>query len=98
MNFLEPIKFKSCAEFLSEFGELTEASQVEKLHKKLGPYLLRFLFIFNSPFNLKRRVKEGVETSIPQKEETLIELELTLVQKQYYRFYISILISNKEGL
>lgn len=72
MNFLEPDKFDSCNDFLEEFGDLTQSLQVDNLHKKLGPYLLR-------------RVKEGVEASIPQKEETLIELELTLVQKQYYR-------------
>ena len=36
-----------------------------------------------------------METSIPQKEETLIELELTVVQKQYYR---AVLERNKEFL
>jgi len=35
--------------------------------------------------HLLRRVKEDVEKSIPRKEETIIEVELTLVQKQYYR-------------
>ena len=57
-------------------------SQVERLHKKLGPYLLR-------------RMKEDVETSIPNKEETLVEIELTATQKTYYK---AILERNKEFL
>ncbi len=72
MNFLEPEKFNDVDIFLQEFGDLKEADQVEKLHKRLGPYLLR-------------RTKEDVDSSIPIKEETIIELELTLVQKTYYR-------------
>ncbi len=72
MNFLEPEKFNDVDVFLQEFGDLKETDQVEKLHKRLGPYLLR-------------RTKEDVDSSIPIKEETIIELELTLVQKTYYR-------------
>ncbi len=36
------------------------------------------------PF-LLRRLKSDVETKIPPKEETVIDVELTGVQKQYYR-------------
>ena len=36
------------------------------------------------PF-LLRRLKSDVETKIPPKEETVIDVELTAVQKQYYR-------------
>lgn len=32
-----------------------------------------------------RRIKEDVAKSIPKKEETIIDVELTSVQKQYYR-------------
>ena len=32
-----------------------------------------------------RRLKEDVEKSIPVKEETIIEVELTNIQKRYYR-------------
>ena len=32
-----------------------------------------------------RRVKEDVEKSIPPKEETIIDVELTTLQKKYYR-------------
>jgi SNF2 family DNA or RNA helicase len=34
---------------------------------------------------LLRRVKEDVEKSLPPKEETIIEVALTSVQKQFYR-------------
>lgn len=47
-------------------------AQVERLQRILGPYLIR-------------RVKEDVETSIPPKEETIIDVELTTLQKKYYR-------------
>jgi SNF2 family DNA or RNA helicase len=32
-----------------------------------------------------RRIKEEVEKSIAPKEETIIEVELTQLQKKYYR-------------
>jgi SNF2 family DNA or RNA helicase len=49
-----------------------QQEQVGKLHELLKPHLLR-------------RLKEDVEKSIPPKEETIIEVELTSIQKQYYR-------------
>ena len=48
------------------------ACQVENLKKLMEPFLLR-------------RLKSDVETKIPPKEETVIDVELTAVQKQYYR-------------
>ncbi|TYZ64026.1 hypothetical protein PybrP1_003545 [[Pythium] brassicae (nom. inval.)] len=64
--------FPSVRDFLDKFGDLHDAEQVAELHKMLKPYLLR-------------RVKEDVEKSLPPKEETIIEVELTPVQKQWYR-------------
>jgi len=72
LNFLEPDEFDDLESFNEEFGDLRTQTQVEKLQQMLAPHLLR-------------RVKEDVEKSIPRKEETIIEVELTLVQKQYYR-------------
>jgi chromodomain-helicase-DNA-binding protein 7 len=72
LNFIEPEVFYSSEEFLSRFGNLTESKQVEELQKEIRPYVLR-------------RMKESVEKSIPQKEETIIDIELTTLQKQYYR-------------
>ena len=72
LNFLDPEKFNSLDEFSEKFGNLTETKQVEDLHTILHPYLLR-------------RMKEDVEKSIAPKEETIIEVELTTIQKKYYR-------------
>ncbi|TMW56968.1 hypothetical protein Poli38472_002893 [Pythium oligandrum] len=72
LNFIEPEKFPSQQEFYDEYGELNTAEQVARLHEQLRPYMLR-------------RVKEDVEKSIPPKEETIIDVELTTLQKKYYR-------------
>ncbi|CAH0475327.1 unnamed protein product [Peronospora belbahrii] len=72
LNFLDGKSFPSVTDFLAKFGDLHEAQQVADLHKMLKPYLLR-------------RVKEDVEKSLPPKEETIVEVELTPVQKQWYR-------------
>ncbi|KAI9989363.1 hypothetical protein PInf_019641 [Phytophthora infestans] len=72
LNFLDAKSFPSVSDFLAKFGDLHEAQQVADLHKMLKPYLLR-------------RVKEDVEKSLPPKEETIVEVELTPVQKQWYR-------------
>ena len=58
--------------FLEKFERVTKSDQVQKLHGLLRPYLLR-------------RVKEDVAKSLPPKEETIIEVELTVDQKKYYR-------------
>ncbi|RLN47960.1 hypothetical protein BBJ28_00001686 [Nothophytophthora sp. Chile5] len=72
LNFIEPDKFPSQQEFYDEFGDLSTAEQVAQLHEQLRPYMLR-------------RVKEDVEKSIPPKEETIVDVELTTLQKKYYR-------------
>ena len=51
---------------------LPPALQFDALQRKLEPHLLR-------------RIKEDVATDIPAKEETIIDIELTTLQKQYYR-------------
>ncbi|CAN0549316.1 unnamed protein product, partial [Ectocarpus sp. 12 AP-2014] len=45
---------------------------VSDLQEAIKPYLLR-------------RMKEDVEKAVPPKEEIIIEVELTEIQKQYYR-------------
>lgn len=72
LNFLDQDRFDSMQDFLDSYGELKDSSQVERLHTELKPFLLR-------------RMKEDVETSLAPKEETIIEVELTVLQKQYYR-------------
>lgn len=58
--------------FFADFGSLQTAAQVERLQALLKPIMLR-------------RFKEDVEKTIPVKEETVIEVELTNPQKKWYR-------------
>lgn len=72
LNFLEPEQFNSSQTFLTEFGDLKTDEQVDKLKALLKPMMLR-------------RLKEDVEKNLAAKEETIIEVELTNIQKKYYR-------------
>lgn len=70
-NFIDPLRFNNLNNFLEEF-KMEKSEDVQKLQNVLKPLMLR-------------RMKEDVETSIPMKEETIIEVELTMMQKRYYR-------------
>lgn len=72
LNFLEPLQFSNCEVFLQEFGALKSEQEVQKLQVLLKPMMLR-------------RLKEDVEKSLAPKEETVVEVELTNIQKKYYR-------------
>ncbi|KAF3858602.1 hypothetical protein F7725_011803 [Dissostichus mawsoni] len=72
LHFLEPAQFSSETEFLRDFGDLKTEEQVQKLQAILKPMMLR-------------RLKEDVEKNLAPKQETIIEVELTDVQKKYYR-------------
>ncbi|XP_069035741.1 chromodomain-helicase-DNA-binding protein 6 isoform X2 [Lepisosteus oculatus] len=72
LNFLEPQQFPSESSFLEEFGDLKTEEQVKKLQAILKPMMLR-------------RLKDDVEKNLAPKEETIIEVELTNIQKKYYR-------------
>ena len=72
LNFIEPAKFPDADKFQIKFGNIQTESQVVSLQRRLAPHLLR-------------RVKEDVAKDIPLKEETIIDVELTKIQKQYYR-------------
>ncbi|TKS80274.1 Chromodomain-helicase-DNA-binding protein 8 [Collichthys lucidus] len=72
LHFLEPTQFPSETEFLRDFGDLKTEEQVQKLQAILKPMMLR-------------RLKEDVEKNLAPKQETIIEVELTDVQKKYYR-------------
>ncbi|XP_058868476.1 chromodomain-helicase-DNA-binding protein 8 isoform X1 [Acipenser ruthenus] len=72
LNFLEPSQFPSETEFLKDFGDLKTEEQVQKLQALLKPMMLR-------------RLKEDVEKKLVPKQETIIEVELTNIQKKYYR-------------
>lgn len=71
LNFIDPLKFSNLNFFLEEY-KITNHSDVERLQSIIKPILLR-------------RMKSDVEKSIPVKEETIIEVELTMIQKRFYR-------------
>ena len=72
LNFIEPFKFPDLDSFQESFGNMANKGQVEALQSMISPYMLR-------------RVKEDVAKDIPAKEETVIDVEMTSFQKQYYR-------------
>jgi len=72
LHYIDPVKFASQEDFSNEFGEVKDAETVDKLKDLMRPYLLR-------------RLKEDVEKSIPPKEETIVSVELTRIQKKWYR-------------
>ena len=72
LSFLEPAQFSSQEAFLKDFGDMQNEDQVTKLQAILKPLMLR-------------RMKEDVEKSLKPKEETIVEVELTNIQKKYYR-------------
>lgn len=71
LNFAAPSHFFDLAAFSKKYGDLKDASQVESLHNMLKPFLLR-------------RIKEDVEKSLPPKEETVVEVSLTPLQRKFY--------------
>ena len=72
LNFIEVKEAGTMARFKEAFGDLRSNEQVEKLRALLASCMLR-------------RVKEDVEKSIPRKQETIIVMQLTTTQKQYYK-------------
>eukprot|EP00428_Durinskia_dybowskii_P037994 CAMPEP_0170273256 /NCGR_PEP_ID=MMETSP0116_2-20130129/36591_1 /TAXON_ID=400756 /ORGANISM="Durinskia baltica, Strain CSIRO CS-38" /LENGTH=229 /DNA_ID=CAMNT_0010524485 /DNA_START=56 /DNA_END=741 /DNA_ORIENTATION=+ len=72
LNFIDDPKFPDLDSFLEQYGSIKSKERIDEMHDVIRPYILR-------------RLKEDVEKSVPPKEETLIEVELTLQQKQYYR-------------
>ena len=72
LNIVDSDGFDDLDDFLEKYGDIKSKDRVDELHETIRPYILR-------------RLKEDVEKSVPPKEETLIEVELTVLQKQYYR-------------
>jgi len=72
LNFAAPTHFPDETMFLRHYGDISNFTEVQALQRVLRPYLLR-------------RLKEDVEKAIPPKEEVLVELTMSEIQKQYYR-------------
>eukprot|EP00842_Homolaphlyctis_polyrhiza_P001258 jgi/Hompol1/2132/HPOL_002827-RA len=85
LNFLEPQKFASEQDFKINYGALKSAADVERLQALLKPLMLRRLKEGIWILTTDRLILTDVEKSIPVKEETIIEVELTTTQKKWYR-------------
>ncbi|XP_063900306.1 chromodomain-helicase-DNA-binding protein 8-like [Zophobas morio] len=72
LNIIDPNNFDGHQSFIEKYGSPETTEQVSALQKLLRPYLLR-------------RTKEDVLKNIAAKEETIVQIELTAIQKQFYR-------------
>uniref|UniRef100_A0A671KUF0 Chromodomain-helicase-DNA-binding protein 1-like n=1 Tax=Sinocyclocheilus anshuiensis TaxID=1608454 RepID=A0A671KUF0_9TELE len=75
LHFIMPIKFHSWEMFEEEHGKGRDSGYTS-LHKELEPFLLR-------------RVKKDVEKSLPAKVEQILRVEMSAVQKQYYKWILT---------
>ncbi|XP_032673674.1 chromodomain-helicase-DNA-binding protein 1 isoform X3 [Odontomachus brunneus] len=75
LHFIMPMKFNSWEEFEKEHENAAQKGY-SKLHKQLEPFILR-------------RVKKDVEKSLPAKVEQILRVEMTSVQKQYYKWILT---------
>lgn len=82
LNFLSRDKFNDLAVFQGEFADVSKEEQVKRLHEMLGPHMLR-------------RLKADVLKSMPSKSEFIVRVELSPMQKKYYKY---ILTRNFEAL
>ncbi|XP_050498669.1 chromodomain-helicase-DNA-binding protein Mi-2 homolog isoform X1 [Diabrotica virgifera virgifera] len=82
LNFLNGQKFNDLQNFQAEFADISKEDQVKKLHEMLGPHMLR-------------RLKADVLKSMPSKSEFIVRVELSPMQKKYYKY---ILTRNFEAL
>ncbi|KAL7980166.1 hypothetical protein Chor_001434 [Crotalus horridus] len=71
LHFIMPEKFESWEDFEEDHGKGRE-NGYQGLHKVLEPFLLR-------------RVKKDVEKSLPAKVEQILRVEMSALQKQYYK-------------
>lgn len=72
INWLSALlRFHSWELFEEEHGKGRDSGYTS-LHKELEPFLLR-------------RVKKDVEKSLPAKVEQILRVEMSAIQKQYYK-------------
>ncbi|CAG9816539.1 unnamed protein product [Phaedon cochleariae] len=75
LHFIMPKKFDNWEDFEKEH-ENASTKGYGKLHKQLEPFILR-------------RVKKDVEKSLPAKVEQILRVEMTAIQKQYYKWILT---------
>ncbi|XP_028060235.1 protein CHROMATIN REMODELING 5 isoform X2 [Camellia sinensis] len=77
LHFLDPDKFKSKDDFVQNYKNLSSFDEIElaNLHMELRPHILR-------------RVIKDVEKSLPPKIERILRVEMSPLQKQYYKWIL----------
>jgi chromodomain-helicase-DNA-binding protein 1 len=75
LHFLEPFRFPSCEDFEFKY-DLKNSESVSQLHADLKPHLLR-------------RVIKDVEKSLPPKNERILRVDMTPLQRQYYKWVLT---------
>ncbi|XP_058107074.1 protein CHROMATIN REMODELING 5 isoform X1 [Magnolia sinica] len=77
LHFLDPEKFKNKDDFVEKYKNLSSFNDIElaNLHKELRPHILR-------------RVIKDVEKSLPPKIERILRVEMSPLQKQYYKWIL----------
>ncbi|XP_077218818.1 protein CHROMATIN REMODELING 5-like isoform X2 [Tasmannia lanceolata] len=77
LHFLDPEKFKNKDDFVEKYKNLSSFNEIElgNLHKELRPHILR-------------RVIKDVEKSLPPKIERILRVEMSPLQKQYYKWIL----------
>lgn len=77
LHFLDPVKFNSKDTFVERYKNLSSFNETElaNLHKELRPHILR-------------RVIKDVEKSLPPKIERILRIEMSPLQKQYYKWIL----------
>jgi len=77
LHFLMPLKFDDWESFNEEYGSTrAEKRGYTKLHKVLEPFILR-------------RVKKDVEKDLPAKVEQILRVDMSKIQKQYYKYILT---------
>ncbi|XP_017072248.1 chromodomain-helicase-DNA-binding protein 3 [Drosophila eugracilis] len=76
LNFLSPKKFNDLQSFQAEFDDISKEEQIKHLHEILGPHMLR-------------RLKTDVLKNMPSKSEFIVRVELSAMQKKYYKFILT---------
>ncbi|XP_050203614.1 protein CHROMATIN REMODELING 5 [Mercurialis annua] len=77
LHFLDSDKFKSKDDFVQNYKNLSSFNEMElaNLHMELRPHILR-------------RVIKDVEKSLPPKIERILRVEMSPLQKQYYKWIL----------
>ncbi|KAJ4845979.1 Protein CHROMATIN REMODELING 5 [Turnera subulata] len=77
LHFLDSDKFKNKDDFVQNYKNLSSFNEIElaNLHMELRPHILR-------------RVIKDVEKSLPPKIERILRVEMSPLQKQYYKWIL----------